>query len=130
MPSDISQGFIRFGLVGIINTAVDLGVFTLLYRGIDLDPLVANGIAFFLAVTNSYLLNHHWTFRRADSTMSFSAYVRFVVLNAGGLLIGTLAILLLGKYMPLEFAKLIAAGLTLLWNFTSSKLFVFNVGKP
>ena len=130
MPSDISQGFIRFGLVGIINTAVDLGVFTLLYRGVDLDPLVANVIAFFLAVTNSYLLNHHWTFRRPDNAMSFSAYVRFVALNAGGLLIGTLAILLLGKYMPLEFAKLIAAGLTLLWNFTSSKLFVFNVGKP
>jgi len=122
--------FMRFGLVGVINTAVDFGVFVLLYRVGGLDPLLANAIAFLVAVTNSYLLNHHWTFHRPHSTLSFFAYIRFVALNAGGLLIGTLAILWLGKLMPLEFAKLIAAALTLLWNYTSSKLFVFNTGKP
>lgn len=130
MPSDISQGFIRFGLVGVINTVVDLGVFSLLYRAGGLDPLLANGIAFFLAVTNSYLLNHHWTFRQPESSMSFSAYARFVVLNIGGLLISALAILMLRKIIPLELAKLIAAGITFLWNFTFSKLFVFNMEKP
>lgn len=118
--------FIRFGLVGVINTAVDFAVFVLLYRGTELDPLLCNGIAFLVAVTNSYLLNHHWTFRRPGSGISWVAYARFVVLNAGGLVIGTLAIVLLGRLMPLEFAKLIAAGLTLVWNYTCSRLFVFN----
>jgi putative flippase GtrA len=121
--------FLRFGLVGVVNTIVDFVVFVLLYRLTDLDPLLCNGIAFFVAVTNSYLMNHHWTFRGSGSTLSFIAYIRFVAFNAGGLLIGTLAILLLGKYMPLEFAKLIAAGLTLIWNYTCSKLFVFNTEK-
>ncbi len=121
--------FFRFGLVGVINTAIDFVVFVLLYRGTGLDPLLCNGIAFLVAVTNSYLLNHHWTFRRSGSAMSFAAYARFVLLNAGGLLIGTLAILLLGGLMPLELAKLIAAGLTLIWNYTCSKLFVFNTEK-
>lgn len=121
--------FIRFGLVGVINTVIDFVFFVLLYRVADLDPLLANGIAFLVAVTNSYLLNHRWTFRRPGSALSFAAYARFVVVNTGGLLIGTLAILLLGELMLLEFAKLIAAGLTLLWNYTSSKLFVFNAGK-
>jgi putative flippase GtrA len=121
---------LRFGLVGVVNTAVDFAIFVLLYRWAGLDPLLANGMAFVLAVTNSYLLNHRWTFRRHNRALSFSGYARFVALNSGGLLIGTLAILLLGRLMPLEFAKLIAAGLTLLWNFTTSKLFVFNPGEP
>ena len=121
--------FLRFGLVGIVNTAVDFVVFVLLYRGTGLDPLLCNVVAFLVAVTNSYLLNHHWTFRGSGSTLSFVAYVRFAALNAGGLVIGTLAILLLGRFMPLELAKLIAAGLTLIWNYTCSKLFVFNTEK-
>jgi putative flippase GtrA len=121
--------FLRFGLVGIVNTAVDFVVFVLLYRGTGLDPLLCNVVAFLVAVTNSYLLNHHWTFRGSGSTLSFFAYVRFAALNAGGLVIGTLAILLLGRFMPLELAKLIAAGLTLIWNYTCSKLFVFNTEK-
>ncbi len=126
MPPESSKGFIRFGLVGVVNTAVDLGVFALLYRAAELEPLLANGIAFFIAVTNSYLLNHYWTFKQPGNTISFSAYVRFVAVNIGGLLLGTLAILMLGKFMPMELAKLIAAGVTFLWNYTSSKLFVFN----
>ena len=74
-------------------------------------------------------MNHYWTFRRPGTRISFSAYIRFVVVNIGGLLLGTLAILMLGKYMPLELAKIIAAGITFLWNFTSSKLFVFKTEK-
>lgn len=130
MSSGTGLEFIRFGLVGVVNTAVDFAVFVLLYRWLGLDPLLANGMAFLLAVTNSYLLNHHWTFRQHNHALSLSGYARFVALNSGGLLIGTLAILLLGGLMSLEYAKLIAAGITLLWNFTSSKLFVFNTGKP
>ncbi len=120
--------FIRFGLVGVVNTVVDFVLFVLLYRVADIDPLLANGIAFLFAVTNSYLMNHRWTFRRSGGSISLVAYLRFVALNTGGLLIGTTAILLLKGVMPLEFAKLIAAGLTLIWNYTCSKLFVFNAG--
>lgn len=121
--------FIRFGLVGVVNTGVDFIVFVLLYRVVGLDPLLANTIAFFIAVSNSYLMNHRWTFRRPNASISFTAYARFVVLNAGGLLIGTLVILLLEGVIPLEFAKIIAAGLTYIWNYTASKLFVFNTKK-
>lgn len=121
--------FLRFGLVGVINTLIDFIVFVLLYRLTDTDPLLCNGIAFLVAVSNSYLMNHHWTFRDSGSTLSFRSYIRFVALNAGGLLIGSLAILLLGEFMPLEFAKLIAAGLTLIWNYICSKMFVFNTEK-
>ena len=53
-------------------------------------------------------------------------YARFLVVNSGGLVIGTLAILLLKGLLLVEWAKLIAAGLTLIWNFSTSKLLVFK----
>jgi putative flippase GtrA len=126
----LNTEFIRFGLVGVMNTGVDLAAFVVLYRLGGLEPLLANGIAFLLAVTNSYLLNHYWTFRKSATPLTFSAYGRFMGVNAGGLLIGTLAILLLGRIMALEFAKLIAAFLTLLWNYTTSRRFVFKAQTP
>jgi putative flippase GtrA len=122
--------FLRFGLVGLINTAVDMGVFILAYRGFQLDPLLANALAFLVAVTNSYLLNHFWTFQRADSPVSLSAYSRFLLLNTGGLLIGSLAILLLGRFIMAELAKLAASVLTLLWNYSTSRWLVFNARNP
>ena len=128
MSLGLTLEFIRFGLVGVLNTGLDLGVFLLLYWAVGLDPLYANSIGFLVAVTNSYLLNHYWTFRTSATPLSFAAYARFLVLNAGGLLISTLAILLLGKVMPVELAKLIATGLTLLWNYSTSRRFVFKTG--
>ena len=129
MSQTVKLEFLRFGLVGVVNTLVDFAVFVLLYRLVGLDPLLANALAFLVAVTNSYFLNHHWTFRQSETPLSISAYLRFAVLNAGGLLIGSLAILSLGHYMPMELAKLIATAITLVVNFTSSKIFVFKTDR-
>jgi putative flippase GtrA len=126
----LGREFLRFGLVGVVNTALDFCLFVLLYRWAGLEPLLANGLAFAVAVSNSYLMNHHWTFARSGGERSFLAYARFVVLNAGGLLLGTLAILVLGEYMLPELAKLVATLLTLVWNFTSSRHFVFKPRNP
>lgn len=118
--------FIRFGLVGILNTAVDLASFSLLHRLLGLDPLIANGLAFLIAVSNSYWLNRRWTFRKAQEVKGLAAYGHFVLLNIGGLIIGSLAILLLSDFMIPELAKVIASILTLIWNYTSSRYFIFK----
>lgn len=118
--------FVRFGLVGVLNTAIDLGSFSLLYRLAGLEPLLANGIAFLIAVSNSYWLNRRWTFRQQHEVRGFAAYSRYVLLNIGGLIIGTLAIVLLSRFMIPELAKVIASLLTLIWNFASSKYFIFR----
>lgn len=117
--------FIRFGLVGVLNTGIDLGSFTLLYRLAGLEPLLANTIAFLIAVTNSYWLNRRWTFRQQEVKGPL-AYGRFVLLNIGGLILGSLAILLLGRFMALELAKIIASLVTLIWNYLSSRYFIFK----
>jgi putative flippase GtrA len=126
MSRTVRLEFLRFGLVGVVNTLIDFVVFVALYRLAGLDPLAANVVAFLTAVSNSYVMNHRWTFHQSHSALSFSAYLRFVLVNIGGLIIGTLAILSFGRFMPLEIAKLIATAITLLVNFSSSKLLVFT----
>lgn len=116
---------IRFGLVGVLNTAIDLASFSLLYRLVGLPALVANGLAFWVAVSNSYWLNRRWTFRQ-HQVRGFRAYSHFVLVNIGGLILGTLAILLLSHLMAPELAKVIASILTLIWNYTSSRYFIFR----
>ncbi|MEO5343269.1 MAG: GtrA family protein [Gammaproteobacteria bacterium SHHR-1] len=129
-PSRIAaqRQFLRFGLVGVLNTALDFTLFILFYGVLGLAPQLANALAFWLAASNSYWLNQRWTF--AASQPSLGAYGRFLLFNAGGLLISSLLLHWLGPVIGMEGAKLAAIGLAFLWNFIMSKHFVFARPKP
>jgi len=53
---------VRFALVGVLNTAIDLGLFALLTLRVGLDPLLANVFSFTAGAANSFVLNKYWTF--------------------------------------------------------------------
>jgi len=125
LPQSVIE-FFRFAVVGVINTMVDFGLFMLLYTQMGIKPIMANILAFLLAVTNSYLLNTKWTFDSSKHSISISGFGRFALLSSGGLAISVTTIVLLDGYVSVEIAKLMATGLTLIWNFTASKLLVYN----
>lgn len=52
---------VRFALVGIINTVIDIGIFLVL-RNAGLSILAANICSTSVALTVSLLLNYHYTF--------------------------------------------------------------------
>jgi putative flippase GtrA len=98
----------------------------LLYSGIGLDPIVANIIAFAVAVTNSYFMNLSWTFQQQKDSISLSNMIQFVLVNSGGLLITIAILVLLNGMVAVPVAKLTAILATLIWNFTFSKLIIFS----
>jgi putative flippase GtrA len=53
---------IRFGGVGATGYAVNLIVFALCVHGLKIDYKVASPIAYFVATTNNFYWNRHWTF--------------------------------------------------------------------
>ena len=68
MPSrNTAVQFGKFLTVGTLNTMIDFGTLNLLswltgiYGGVRLAPINVAGVL--LALTNSYLLNKHWTFQ-------------------------------------------------------------------
>src|SRR5712671_4157939 len=97
-PSDVSprrpliQQFFRFGIVGVVNTIVDLAVLNLLIVATDTGRTGAmfaffKTVAFVCAVTNSYLMNRSWTFNRVKAKSQMLESSQFLVVNLLGLFV-------------------------------------------
>ena len=55
--------FIKFGLVGVLNTLINWIIFALLnFVGVKYH-IVANAIAYAIATANSYIWNSKWVFK-------------------------------------------------------------------
>jgi putative flippase GtrA len=120
---------VRFRLVGVLNTGIDLGVYVALTRGLAFFavlPAAAKSLSYSAGLLNSYFTNRAWTFHSHASTRR--ALPLFVLANMLGLLLNTgMMSLVLGFLKLPEPAALAAATLSsLVWNFTASKCFVFH----
>lgn len=63
--------FLRYGVVGIANTAVHAVVFFSLVTFFTLSQAWGNSIAFVVAITVSFFLNAHFTFRQRPTVSKF-----------------------------------------------------------
>lgn len=66
---------LRFGLVGVLNTVVGLGVIFAAKAFLGLGDLAANLLGYALGLMCSFVLNRYWTFRHEGR--AFSAFWRF-----------------------------------------------------
>ena len=70
---------ISFGVVGLINSAVDFAVFSFAYYYLGLPILVANTMAWIVAVTGSYVMNSTITFAaESGRSLAIRRYLGFV----------------------------------------------------
>ena len=121
--------FMRFVVVGFINTGIDFCTYLLLTRFVDYfdtHKVIATSIAFVMAATNSYFMNKFWTFR--DPSKEYGTqYLKFfsVSLIGFGLNAGMFYVLLeFGLFDIL--AKVITIGIVLFWNFLANKFWTFK----
>jgi putative flippase GtrA len=114
----------RFALVGVANTAVDLGLFTLLHG--QLGIVVANLVSTSAGMTLSFLANSRFTFRTGRPTRSQA--LRFVACTATTLWLLQPAVILLvhheGSSVPA--AKGAALVVSVATNFLLYRSVVWN----
>src|SRR5436309_15729504 len=104
----IAKG-VSFALVGLVNLAVDLGVFAFAYFCLGLPILVANVIAWCVAVSGSYVMNSLTTFAaESGRQLRIKDYGSFVVSQIGGLITNSTTLLVASYFMPVVLAKLLA----------------------
>ena len=72
---------VRFAIVGLVNTAIDLAGFFVLLK-LDVPPLPANVTSWFIAVIFSFTANSLWSFERNQAIRLHDAFLRFVSLGA------------------------------------------------
>ncbi len=136
--------FSKFVIVGGVNTGIDFAVLnTLIYltgitKGWEL--FVLNCISFSVAVVNSYYMNKRWTFKEAaagivdkNAAVQFSQFFIVSVIGItinGAILTGITTLVAppfgMSEQLWANFAKLVATGASLVWNFIGYKLFVFK----
>ncbi len=121
---------LSFGMIGVVNTAVDLGVFFLAY-GIGHLPLIpANVLAWAVAVSCSYVMNSFITFaRESGRKLRWRDYGTFLVSGIAGVIANTTTLVVLSYWVPVLAAKLAAIGVSFLVNFSLSHFVVFRPGK-
>ncbi len=149
----LSVKAVSFALVGVVNTAVDYGVF-LLARAVlagsaaglaaigSLNDLcqcssatattlvIANLISWSVAVTGSYIMNSSITFAaESGRQLRLGAYLKFVGSGIAGLLTNTATLLFAAEILllPVWLAKAVAILTSFAVNFSLSHFFVFRV---
>ncbi|MGH2509577.1 MAG: GtrA family protein, partial [Ktedonobacteraceae bacterium] len=132
-----SQQFLRFGLVGCLNTLTDLlALNCLLWLWPTQNTallLLANSLAYALGALNSFVLNRYWTFQHRGPT-NIREVSRFALTTLAGiicndLILGSLTNSLQGAHLSttiwMNLAKLVAIGGTLLISYLGMRLWVF-----
>jgi len=63
LASPVVVQFVKFGIVGVSNTALTFIVYTILLKVFGVWYLAASAVGFMVGATNGFLLNRRWTFR-------------------------------------------------------------------
>lgn len=130
---EINQNFkqlIKYGAVGVLNTAVDFLVYQLL-TFIGMNYAVAQCISYSCGILNSYLFNSRWTFKE-DAKREKNEFVSFVVVNIISLGLSVLLLKVCYDVLGIEsdlVSKAIVTPVVMVINFIGTKLLVFKKTK-
>ncbi len=118
--------FIKFGLVGVSNTLVSLGVYYLLvYLGVHY--IAANLAGFVLGTLNSYFWHNKYVFQ-AQKRKHLQALLKTFLAYGGSFLLGTLLLYMMVDVWGLSeyFAPLLNLLVTIPLNFLINKYWAFK----
>ena len=134
--------FIKFGIVGVSGTIIDLGILNILIFISDHAsgawfPLF-KGTSTALAIVNSYIWNRKWTFKSQNDAKVIEFGNFFIISVIGlGINVGVASSIVnlaepIGGISPHLWANvgaIAATSVSLFWNFLCYKFFVFRKHK-
>jgi putative flippase GtrA len=127
----VSLKAISFGLVGIVNTLIDLGIFLFAYNVLGLPLVPANVFAWLVAVSGSYVMNSFITFAaESGGKLRWRSYGTFVASGVAGVIANTAVLVVASYWIPVLAAKLLAIVVSFVVNFSLSHFVVFRTNRP
>lgn len=121
--------FVKFGIVGTLNTGVDYGIYIGLTRLTVFwgeHIVLATCVSFTVAVASSFVLNTFWTFRGGGRGWH-RRVGRFFAVAVGGVIWNALILWGLTELGVWDLlAKAAATVLVLIWNYTFQRNWTFR----
>ena len=119
--------FIKYNIVGVINTLFTLTIIYILQQIFFLKPIISNFSGYVCGVVLSYTLNSIWTFKKTDDRVIRAIKFLIVFLIAYSVNLLALEFFLnifinLNKFVP----QILAAVFYSIIGFTLNKNFVFS----
>ncbi|MCJ7992562.1 GtrA family protein [Priestia megaterium] len=126
VANEESIHYLKFCIVGGLNTAIDFFVFSFLsYLGIYY--IIAQCVSYGCGVLNSYFLNRTWTFQQ-QGTRKRHEFLKFTVLNIFTLIV-TSFLLTVFHYkfnISLPYSKVLVTIVSVGLNYIGTKFWVFK----
>jgi len=125
--SDTLNKFIKFSIVGFVNTSGSYLLFFILLELAKVNYIIASVSAYILGTLISYIGNKYWTFRIRHTAWRLE-FIKYMILNLVGLIINTLIMVLLVENFKMHpmIAQIIAMSVVIFYNFFGSKFWVFR----
>ena len=138
-----AKRFVKFATVGALGAITDFAVLNGLIQMLGMLEELANVCSFSAAVVQNFLLNRAWTFPESQERNVRKQLLQFALVSIIGLGINTLIFSFihrslepfwidyfatpdLGHLISYNFAKLLAIGVVLFWNFTANRLWTYR----
>ena len=122
--------FLKFGIVGVSNTLITFGIYTLLLKVFGVWYLAASAIGFIAGATNGFLLNRRWTFRGHVGDALTPVRWAIVQTCGLGLNLGLLYVLVHDAGVDKLLAQVFAQAVVTVATFAVNRAWTFRMHPP
>ena len=125
--NDTIHKFLKFSIVGFVNTAGSYLIFFILLEIMNVGYLLSSILSYIVSIFISYIGNKYWTFK-IRKTMWHIELTKFLILNFVGLAINSAIMVFLVEVFKLHplIAQVIAMSIVIFYNFLGSHYWVFK----
>ena len=120
------QTFIKYGIVGLSGFCIDFSITIFLKEKLRIHRYIANSSGFTVAASSNWFLNRIWTFN-SNNPQVLLEYGSFFLISLIGLATNNGFLWLFEKKMNFYGAKILAIGVTALWNFFANYYITFGI---
>lgn len=122
--------FIKFGMVGLLNTTITYVITNSTYYLLHLNELICNAIAFFITVYISYILNSQFVFTDSSEQNTLKAILKvYISYSFTGLFLSSVLIYIEESIfgIPHFIATLVILIITIPLNFLINKYWAYRI---
>lgn len=120
--------FIKFALVGVLNTFIHLAILFVLTEYFNFYYVFASLIGFIIAVTNSFILNTVWTFKKDIKYKTSFRYGKFFIISITAIFINLSLLYLITEIFGIWYilSQVISTSFSLIINFLGNKFWTYK----